>query len=273
MTNTPTINTEPPEPAAYQTATVARGKNTIGRIALITAIVGFIFACVPGALIVGWILLPIAFILSLVSFFMKGKKKGLGIAALIISVVGTIVGVIVFMATVATAIDEAFGGGETTAVAPATDGEEAETPADDQGTRESPYPVGTTITQGDWDLTINSVTLDATDAIVAENMLNEAPSEGNQYLMVNATVTYNGEESEGSSPMVSIEYVTAGGNTINSYDNMVVAPESFDLMSPLYNGASTSGNFAFEVPTDTAGEGVLGVRATMLGDKVFVAVQ
>lgn len=41
---------------------------------MIIAIVGFIFACIPGALIVGWLLLPIAFILGIVAVFLKGGE-------------------------------------------------------------------------------------------------------------------------------------------------------------------------------------------------------
>src|SRR5699024_11481272 len=72
-----------------------RGKNVMGIIAFVLALIGFIFACIPCALTVGWILLPIAFLLSIISFFLNGKK-GFSIAALIISVVGTIVGILVF---------------------------------------------------------------------------------------------------------------------------------------------------------------------------------
>src|SRR5699024_4385725 len=88
-------------------------RNTLGLVALIIAIVGAIFACVPGALIVGWILLPVAFILSLVGLFQKGRKRGTSVAALIISVVGTIIGIIVFVAVVAGAVDEAFSDNTT----------------------------------------------------------------------------------------------------------------------------------------------------------------
>lgn len=50
-------------------------KNTLGLVALIVAVVGFIFACIPGALIIGWVLLPIAFILAIVALVLKGKSK------------------------------------------------------------------------------------------------------------------------------------------------------------------------------------------------------
>ena len=41
--------------------------NTVGLIALVVGVIGFVFACVPGALVVGWVLLPIAFILGVVA--------------------------------------------------------------------------------------------------------------------------------------------------------------------------------------------------------------
>lgn len=87
---------------------VRREKNQLGLIAFIASIVGFVFACMPGALIVGWILLPIAFILGLVSLFLAGRKKWAGIVAVIISVVGTIVGVLVFLFVVADSFQKAF---------------------------------------------------------------------------------------------------------------------------------------------------------------------
>lgn len=269
--------------------TESKGRNTVAIVALVLAIVGFIFACIPGALIVGWILLPISFVVALVSLFMKDKKKGLGITALIVSIVGTVVGVIVFLGLTASAVDEAFSGEETTAQVPAeqqtaeaTGGEEADSNAaengnntaqDDQGTRANPYPLGTEISQGDWTVAINGVTPDATDQILAENQFNEPPAEGSQYLMVNITATYNGTDPEGATPWVRAEYVTADGNTISSSDAMVVEPDSFDSLSTLYEGASTTGNYAFAVPSDTALEGTVAITPDMFGDKAFFAVQ
>lgn len=71
---------------------------------------------------------------------------------------------------------------------------------------------------------------------------------------------------------VSIAYVTADGRTVNTYDKSVIEPDPIGT-STLYKGGSVTGNEAFEVPTATAGQGVLAVRPGMLGDKVFVAVQ
>ncbi|WP_235036109.1 hypothetical protein [Arthrobacter sp. 18067] len=251
--------------------------NVVGLIALVTAVLGFIFACVPGALIVGWVLLPIAFILAIVSLFLKDKAKWMGVAALIASVVGTIVGVIVFTAVVATSFDNAFGG-DTKVVEPSKDGAvESGSKTDSStnaGTRESPYPIGSVIESKDWRVVINSVTLAATDAVVAANQFNKAPSAGFEYILVNYTATYTGDDANGQMPVfVSVDYVTADGTTVDGTKSFAVAPEPIDNMSTLYKGATATGNKAFEVPSATAGQGVLAVRAGMFGDKVFVATK
>ncbi|WP_240607242.1 MgtC/SapB family protein [Cryobacterium aureum] len=165
-----------PEPSSPNTtqvpparpAKVKKPLNVVGLVALIAAALGFIFACIPGALIIGWILLPIAFVLALVSLFLKGKGKWMGITALIVSIVGTVVGVSVFLAVVASSVDDAFGSGGTTVVEP-SDGAGADAkatenkPADDAETRKNPYPIGSVIESDDWRVVINSVTLASTD--------------------------------------------------------------------------------------------------------------
>lgn len=283
MTNTsdvPNTYTEPQQPGPPQYASPAqepKQKNTLGLIALIVASVGFIFACIPGALIIGWILLPIAFILSLVSLFLKGKGKALSITALIVSIVGTIIGFVVFFAVVAASVDEAFGGGETTVTTPTQPTGEspaAEEPAEAAaGSRENPYPIGSVIEQGDWAVTLNGVNLDATADIANENPYNEPAPEGSIYILANVTATYVGDDPNGDMPFISVDYVTVDGNTIKTYATTVLTPAPFDLATTLYNGASTTGNFAFAVPAATAAEGVFAITPGMVGDKIFVAVQ
>lgn len=272
----------PPGPpiSPYPGPPVAPGKqrNTLGLIAIIAAVLGFLFACIPGALIVGWVLLPIAFILGIVGVCQAGKTKGTSIGAIIVAVVGTVVGFIVFLAVVSDAVEDSFDSGDVSVATPAapaqgtdSDAAEQDTTAD-QGTRTNPYPLGSVIIDGDWQVRVNSVTPDANDAVAAENMFNDPPPPGSQYLLANVTITYTGADSQGETPFTTIRYVTADGNTVNSYDSGIVAPDSLDTLSPLFQGASTTGNLAFTVPTASATQGTLAVEPTMFADKIFVAV-
>jgi len=262
----------PPMPPADPTASAPKKTNVLALIAMIVAIVGFIFACVPGALIVGWVLLPIAFVLSIVSLFLKGDRKWMGIVGLIVSIVGTIVGFVVFFAVVATAANEAFGGTETTVTQPADEEVEPaadeEEPADaaEQGTRENPYPLGSQISSSDWTVVVNSHTADGAATVADGNMFNEAAPAGSHYEIVNYTVTYTGAES-GLAAETAVALVTSAGNVINGYDSLVVLADSFGL-DELYNGASATGSQAFLVPDgETA---LIRVRPGMLADEVFV---
>src|SRR5699024_4362558 len=154
----------------------------------------------------GWVFLPIAFVLSIVSLFMKNQKRGHGIAALIVSIVGTIIGMIVFIGVVGSAFDEAFNeeihiqsptnGDEVQELEDLVTDDEATDPAQtnqaEEGSRDNPLPIGSTVSDSEWDVTINSVDLNATDAIMAENPLNDAPADGNTYIMVEVSATYTG---------------------------------------------------------------------------------
>jgi energy-coupling factor transporter transmembrane protein EcfT len=261
---------------------VKPGRNVLGIIALAAAALGFVFACIPGALILGWILLPIGFILGVVSLFLKDKAKWQGLTAIIVSVVGTIIGFIVFFAVVATSFDDAFGGSDVEVSDPETSVvEEDQAPAEEEagaeeeaaaevGTRENPAAIGSTIEGEDWTVVINSVTAGATEQILAENQFNGAPDEGTEYLLINYTVTYTGSDPEGQMPVwVSIDYVTADGVTVNSLDKLVVAPDAMDTTSVLYEGATATGNTAIQVPSPV--DGVIAISPGMIADKVFVA--
>jgi hypothetical protein len=102
----------PMPPSPLRPRVPARQSNAVGLVALILSIIGFVFACIPGALIVGWILLPAAFILSIIGLCLSGKSKGTSIAAVIIAIIGVIVGAVVFFAVVADGFHDAFGKSE-----------------------------------------------------------------------------------------------------------------------------------------------------------------
>lgn len=259
-------------------------RNTIGIIALVCAILGVIFSCIPGFLIIGWILLPISFILGLVGLFPKDKKKGTAIAAVITSIVGTVVAAVAFMFVIDSAFNEAFneettvsnnGGANTVGDGDSAEGnsEDSADGAADGATRENPLPIGATVSTDEWDVTVNSVGLNATDAVMAENPVNDAPADGQTYVMANVTAKYKGDDPQGSMPLIGFAFVTPEGNTIDSYDSMVIAPDYFDQSTTLYKDAEETGNFAFLVDEATAADSVLAVSPDMFAQNRFVAVK
>ncbi|WP_309102515.1 DUF2510 domain-containing protein [Microbacterium sp.] len=68
--------------------------SVIGLVGLGLAALGTILGCIPPVMVVGWVLLGLGFIVSIVSLFLKGKKWP-GIVGLSVAVVGTIISIIV----------------------------------------------------------------------------------------------------------------------------------------------------------------------------------
>jgi hypothetical protein len=268
----------PATPPQYQPPVGQKKKSSVlGYIALAVAALGFIFAVIPGALIVGWILLPVGFILGIIALFVS-RPIWTGIVAVVLSVVGTIVGVIVFFAVVAGAVSTAIGDRDVTVGDPndtavsVESAAPAEGPSNEVGTRGNPAPLGAPIESADWTVVVNSVSLNAADAILAANSFNEAPDAGTEYILVNYTVTYKGNKADGDIPaVVQLEYVTAGGNTVSGLDKLVVAPDDIDTLSALFAGASVTGNKAIQVPSPA--DGVLAITPGLFADKVFVAIK
>ena len=84
-------------PGQYATqphAVPPSGPSVLGIVALVVAVVGFVFACIPFVQVVGWILLPVALVLAIVALFLEGAKWP-AITALVVSIVGAIVGAVV----------------------------------------------------------------------------------------------------------------------------------------------------------------------------------
>lgn len=263
-------------PGQYQhPAQPTKRRNIVGVIALATAVLGFIFGCIPGALIVGWVLLPIAFILGIVGLFMSNRSKGTSIAAVIVSIVGTIVSAVVFLTLVGDAFDDAFNTDTEVSISDTGTPEGAPAgpePADrgsEVGSRDNPARIGATITSGDWQVVVNSFVPNATQQVLAANSFNDEPDPGTQYAVVNLTVTYRGEESSDANE-VSVVYVTDQGNVFTTYDNSAVPPAP-SLDGELYNGAAATGNKAILIPQNAPG--LLRLRLGVLGDEVFVATR
>jgi hypothetical protein len=153
------------------------------------------------------------------------------------------------------AVDEADGVDEDEAV------------EEDEGTRENPLPLGETVSDDEWEVTLHSVAEDVDDQIAEENQFNDPAPAGLTYVLVNMSATYLGEDSD--SPMMAVElaYVSSTGETTASYDHTVVTPDSFDDFAELYTGGTETGNVALAVPPDD--DGTLRVRLGFLETQDF----
>jgi hypothetical protein len=269
----------PPEPPK---------RNILGIVGLVLAVAGTILACVPGVLVAGWVMLPIALIVSIVSLFIKGRKWP-GIVGLIVSVVGAGVAAVAFFFLLVDAVDDAIGDIQVS-LSPSMlasddaeedweiypddedfDGDSAELPSGDPGARDNPLPIGSTISGQEFDVVVNSVTLNATEEVMAANEFNDPPPDGWAWAVVNVSITYTGQDSD-SVVWVTVAYVLTGGEVVNSYDYLTVAPEpELDSFAELYTGGTATGNVAIAVPIDDAG--LLRVTPGVFDTAYFVALQ
>ncbi|KJQ54600.1 DUF2510 domain-containing protein [Microbacterium sp. SA39] len=79
----------PGVPVAPAAAAPTRKISVLGLIGLIVVVIGVVLACVPSISIVGWVVLGLGFVASLVSLFLRGAKWP-GITGLGVAVFGTI---------------------------------------------------------------------------------------------------------------------------------------------------------------------------------------
>lgn len=285
--NLPAASPEPaPAPDVPPTAAASgapAAKSPLPLIALILAGLTLLLAVIPPTAAFAWPFAVAAIVLAIVALVKKSQPRVFAIIAIIVAPVAWIIAIVVTVVTVAmgigNALDDAIGS-DPSIEQPADAGQsddaddDDEAPAAEVGTRANPAAIGSTITGSDWTVVINSVTLNATDEVVAASPLNDAPEGDNEYMLVNYTVTFTGDDADGGSPVwVGIEYVTPQGNTVDGLDDFVVAPDEMDRLSTLYTGASATGNIAIAIPVADGDQGVISVRPGILDDKVFVSVK
>lgn len=171
---------------------------------------GVFLACVPGIMPLGWIVLLVAFVLSLIAVTSTHKRTGVAIAGIGASLGGVLVAAIAFV--VATGVsptsvltdDEVVASSEaggSTAAGSAT------------GSREDPAAPGDTVSVGDWEIVVNSFDRDATEQVMGTNPSGGTPPAGSEWAQVDLTATYVGDEL-GSATLIGVSYVTEDGTVI-----------------------------------------------------------
>lgn len=265
--------TEAPPPPAQQAA--SKEKNIPGLIALILGVIGVVFACIPGALIIGWVLLPVAFILGVVGLLLSGKSKGTSIAAVIVSVVGVVVGATVFLVVVQDAFEDAFsesslspssGSGASSPSSGDASGPGGEGGDNNAGSRENPLPIGETVSSDDWEVTLGTP-YEAGAEIAAENPFNDPAEPGMEYWIVAVTATYTGEDTGTAWADIQVNFVGSDNRTYNGFDCTAVVPDSLNDVGALYRDGVAEGNKCVTVPAGA--DGMWTVTAGVMGDPVF----
>lgn len=90
------------------------GPHVVSIIALVVAIAGLVFVFIPAVSGFAWILVPVAFVLSIIGLFLRGAKWP-AVTGLVVSIIAAIVGIVMFvtfligsLGTVFDEIDEAI---------------------------------------------------------------------------------------------------------------------------------------------------------------------
>lgn len=149
--------------------------------------------------------------------------------------------------------DTTDSGQKTNAEGEKTEQTNSETKAE-LGTRENPIPIGQKAQVGpNWEVTILEIVPDAWSIIEAENMFNEPPEEGYQYVMAKVQVSYIGEESGTPWVDLSLRYLGSDGNAYS--EGVGVVPKAFSDIGEQFPGATAEGNVGWAVPADAVSGG------------------
>lgn len=250
-------------------APVAKG---LAIAALIVGIVAFLTGLIP----VWGIILGLVGVALGVIALVKKQPKALALTGTILAAVAVVASIIatIFAGALTAVIFDSVEEQTSVTAESSEDGESTDSEAgesvSEQGTREDPFPIGTTIVSKDWDVVVNSVNLSANDAVAEANSFNDPAPEGQQYAVANVTVTYKGEDT-GMPVFVQIDYVTATGEVISTWDSFAIAPEPTFGSGELYAGGTSTGNLAFLIPSSA--DGILRIEPGVFADGVFVATK
>lgn len=230
-------------------------RNTLGIVAVGLAGLGILLACVPGIMPLGWIVLLIAFVLSLVAVTSTHKRTGVAIAGIGASLGGVLVAAIAFVVATGVSPTSVLSDDDEVVASSEAGGSSANGSA--AGSRENPAAPGDTVTVGDWEIVVNSFDRDATEQVMGTNQFNDPPPTGSQWALVDLTATYVGDEL-GTTTFIGVSYVTEDGTVIHWYDHVAVVPHA--LNGELYPGGTATGNVGIAVPQGDEGLLCLGTQ-------------
>jgi hypothetical protein len=139
------------------------------------------------------------------------------------------------------------------------------------GTRGNPYPIGDTISVGEWDIAVTDVAQDATAQVLAENSFNEVPDDGRQFFMVGIEATYNGTTSDFLFASTAFSTVGPLAVAYTGEDTCGVVPGEIEVFSEAFPGGTVAGNLCWSVRSEDVEGLVLYAQeaVTLEGDPFF----
>ena len=140
-----------------------------------------------------------------------------------------------------------------------------------EATREDPIPLGEAQMLGSWMLAVSGVELDGTDTITSFVDFNPEPAEGNQFVVVELTGTYNG--SDQGEPAFEWKLVNEDLEAVPEGIGCGVVPNSIFDLSPLAAGETFTANICVETPSEAAGDGLLLYLAPSQTDGKYFALE
>ncbi len=251
----------PPAYGATPPAAPAR-PSVLGLVGLGLAALGTILSCIPVIFWLGWLLLGVGFIASLISLFLKGKKWP-GISGLILSVIGAIIAVVMFFVIVFATVSEAVR--DLPTAPPSSDSDTGiDDGTTDDGTGSVQAAEGTigdvvplTLLGGSGEITVTAARWATTDG-------SDIPSTNGGYVILETTWT-GIEGTTAANPLfTSLEtadgvegdldfFVTGAPNELLDPGQTVSGPITFDI--------AQSESYVFVV-TDEAGRDIARIAVT-----------
>lgn len=149
----------------------------------------------------------------------------------------------------------------------------AEAPSSSQ---ENPIPLGTEVeVAAGWNLKVNSAELNANASVSAVNQY-FVPDPGNQYVLVNVTITNTSDQP--GEPWTNLKVSLLPPSGVSKDPEILIdLPNKIDTMAQMQPGASVTGVVPFQVPSADVGRTVLLGQSqfTMdeLKDQKFLAIQ
>jgi len=149
----------------------------------------------------------------------------------------------------------------------------SEAPIGEPGERRNPIAVGQEARVGDWKVRVVGVRPNATQIVLGENMFNDPPEEGNQYVLVSLEATYVGRDSSTFWVDMLYKFVGSKGTTFDA--GTAVAPDAVTDAGETHSGASIAGNVVFEVATDEIHGGTILIQEAFSFDqtRMFFAIE